>query len=135
MSLPPEYTATTYLARTPLGDIRLRVGLRDDRLRVMVGGRPWALITAANPSGQILAPDANAARNRELLATLRALDDCDTYSAVGVGDDSDHFEPSFLVVGLPLSAALDLAKRFGQRALLAPDDRGLPALIDCSTAT
>ncbi|WP_269495046.1 DUF3293 domain-containing protein [Castellaniella sp. S9] len=87
-----------------------------------------AYLTACNPRSRRLRPAANARRMRALRAALllrgwRPID--------GEGRDPQGgwpAEPSLLVPGMDIAAALALARRFGQNAIVAAGPRGIPEL-------
>lgn len=130
-ALPAEYWHTTYFAETPVGHLRLRVGLDDWPANVMLTRQhleSWAFITAWNPGGQIASPNQNQSRNAALSARLANFP---SYPGRGVGDFDTHTEDSFLVLGISESEALTLAREFGQNAILFGRLNQTPELIDC----
>ncbi len=77
---------------------------------------PVFVITAANPAGRIRSDGENAAANARLAATLvRAR--AGFCRALGTSGDGTHREESFLVWGVTIETALDVAAEFGQDAL------------------
>jgi hypothetical protein len=128
-----SYRRTTYIAQTPLGEIRLRVGVRDEKLAellVLHGAQEWAFITAFNPGSQPLSVEENSARQRRLEDTLRHAG-WTCFPGEGVGDDTNwSAEQSVLVLGIDRQRAVELAQKFGQNAILAGGG-SVPELVDC----
>lgn len=76
------------------------------------------VISAHNPFGKPRAIDAIAESHERL---RRALDNQSTVLIEGVGRDTARLWPeekSFLAIGLPLEAARQMGKRFGQNAIV-----------------
>ena len=75
----------------------------------------WALITAENPGGQRVTAHENSMASIRLRAELRARGL--TYLSA-VNGEGEWAEAACLVRDLPLGGALELARAFGQAALL-----------------
>jgi hypothetical protein len=129
--LPEAFWKTTYLAETPLGVLRLRIGLPDPGLCALLrdhGLSSWAYLTAWNPAGQIL----DRPLNDERLSRLRAdLDGHIVYTGWGVGDVGEHMEQSLLVLGMNDVEARQLGRKYGQLAVVVGHPGGVPQLIPC----
>ena len=130
-----SYRRTTYIAQTPLGEIRLRVGVRDEKLAMLLEfheAEEWAFITAFNPGSQLLSVEENLSRQRRMDEKLRDAG-WRCFPGEGVGDDANwSAEQSVLVLGIDRPRAVELAREFGQNAILAGDE-SLPELVDCRT--
>ena len=115
------YQATTYTARLGESDVRLRVGARCPQLDRELAARKlssWAYLTACNPGSQPLPTTENRERQQEL---RRAVEDggwaC--FPGAGVPDTSTWTpEESLLILGIQRRSALELARRFGQLAIV-----------------
>lgn len=131
LPLPEAYYKTTYLAETPLGRLRLRVGLADAGLVALLracGVREWAYLTAWNPGGAVL-PRAKNERRQNVL--VRELATYLVYRGEGVADAGDHAEESVLVIGIELGAAREFGRKHGQVAILVGGADGVPHLVRC----
>ena len=95
------------------------------------GRRRIAVITAHNPGGEDVVPEANAVAHRELIAELdrRSLT---WWPAAGADPSWEHVEESVAIPGLSQSDALELGAKFGQEAIFLLSPTGL-RVIDCAT--
>lgn len=89
--------------------------LEPDRLRGLLGKTHWAILTAANPRGQQLSDEDNAARMDCLREDLER-SCCGFLYANGRYGGQD--EPCFVALNIAQSAALDFAKWYGQESIL-----------------
>lgn len=126
--LKAVYEATEYR----VGDrFTIRCGLPTpllDALLLEHGHDAWAYITACNPGSIALDDAANAARMAALTRRLDRLGHpCLPGQGVGAGSDWPP-EPSLLVLGIDLAAALALGREFGQVAIVV-GRRGEPARL------
>lgn len=79
--------------------------------------RPWAIITAFNPGSIPLGCTENARRDHELLNAIRALGR--THTRTESSDPRGRWrEPGWLIEETQRDEILQLAHRFGQRAVL-----------------
>jgi uncharacterized protein DUF3293 len=106
----------------PFGPFVIRIGEVSpaaDRVLALHGQSNWAFITACNPHSERLPPEENARRMSELQAVC--LDHgWRHYTGAGVGrDGSWPAEPTFFVIGISESEAIEVARRFGQNAIVA----------------
>ena len=136
-SLVKSYRATTYVASTPAGELRLRVGevdARFDKLLEETGVACWAFVSAANPRSVRLDDAENTERHVTLRAAVRAAG-WRCFEGSGVGDDAEWpAEASLLVLGMSEAEAAALGRRFGQHAVLV-GKAGRPArLLACDAA-
>jgi hypothetical protein len=91
--------------------------IRTDELCRELADLQWAFVTACNPLSQRLPGEANAARMVELENAVRGR--WEYYHGRGVGRDVTWpTEPSLLIVGIEKGDAVELAKRFGQNAIV-----------------
>ena len=120
-ALIAAYRAASYSVRLPGGRrVGLEVGaecpgeLNDLLLRTAhsAGG----LITAWNPLSVQSARSANRLRQRELLAALHA---ARAGVLAGVGSGNDWREPSLAALGVRVDLLDELARHFGQNAILS----------------
>jgi hypothetical protein len=122
-ALEAAYQATNYRVEDgPLGPFVIRVGessAEADRLLEVHHQTEWAFVTACNPGSRRLAPDENARRIAELEAVCLYYG-WRHYLGAGVGRDGTWPpEPSFLVVGMSEADAVEVARHFGQNAIVA----------------
>lgn len=130
--LEAAYRATTYRVFLPGGVRELRIGTRDDRLVAWLAGEgaaDWAVLTACNPASVRLGEEENRLRQAALEVALLEMG-LEPYTAENVADDAGWtVEESCFVTGLPADAALGLAARFGQNALVCGAAEGMPRLL------
>ena len=129
-----SYRRTSFFADIP-HRICIRVGEENTDLEALLKDksvRSWAYLTAFNPGGSDPLPlEENERRQYELeqivAKTYRLL-----YRGEGIGDGGDWPpEASVLVLGIGREEAVELAERFGQRAIVF-GKVGEPAeLVDC----
>ncbi len=131
------YHRTTYSAETPLGPIELRVEKPNGvlvQLLKQYRATTWAYVTAFNPGSQTLAKDENRRRQHQLEDSLRR-EELPFFRGAGVGDDPQWPpEESVLVLNITRSRACELAREFGQNAILAGSDDGMAEIIDCRSS-
>lgn len=128
-SLTEAFAAAEYVVEANCGFITIRVGVATPALDRHLDGRSWALITAYNPDGRLCAAEANAAAQRSLERSVRALQPAVILKACN-RDPSGRWpdEPAWLFTPKRMCVADRLAQRFGQRAIVvgAP---GAPARL------
>lgn len=118
-SLAIAYTAAHYrvFADPPFV---LHVGERSVELDALLTSHTadtWAFITACNPGSQLLPVDENTERMTRLRAVLNRFT---IYSGEGVDPTGEWpGEPSVLVMGINRDEVVEVAKAFGQNAILA----------------
>lgn len=135
--LEAAYRATGYIVEAPEGAFTLHVDAPSARLAALHAHRGVgcsAFISAANPGSVLRAPAENAAAHERLLATLQA-HGCAWIRGWG-RDPAGIWLPecSVLVLALPLAAALDVARDFGQNAILHAVVDAVPRLLWVSAA-
>ena len=133
-ALTAAYRRTRFCVDTEQVRLVIRVGevcpALDALLRA-TGCRTWAYITAFNPGSVPSGKSENDARQRELEDTVRRLGHPVLYGE-GIGDDGMWPpEPSMLVLGIEREAAVELGRRFDQRAIVCGKHGGLAALVLC----
>lgn len=121
--LESAYLATDYRVDAgPDGPFVLRIGERcrdADRLLARHGQSGWAFVTACNPESELLTHSENERRMAELEAVC-LFRGWTFFAGVGVGRDGLWPpEPSFLIVGVPEEQAVEVARHFGQHAIVA----------------
>jgi hypothetical protein len=128
------YHRTSFSSDTPLGPVHLRVDQRNEILFQLLqrnAATSWAYVTAFNPGSQPLANEENLQRQRQL-EDLLLRDGLTFFSGAGVGDDHQWPpEVSVLVFGIGQPRAIELAREFGQNAILAGGADAVPRLVDC----
>ncbi len=115
------YTATSYFADIPSGRVALRIGepaieLNDILIENEVGS--WAFVTACNPKSK---PTAEAKNKKYLLELEELLKDRELiyFPGEGIGDSGAWpCESSFLILGINLDEGIEIARTFGQHAIL-----------------
>ena len=123
--LPAEllaaYLSTTYPARLAELEVRSRVGSRCPRIDRELAERNlscWAYLTACNPGSQPLPAAENRDRQQALRCAFHA-GGWACYPGAGVPDASTwEPEESLLILGIQRQPALQLARRFGQLAIV-----------------
>jgi hypothetical protein len=133
-ALLAAYRRTRFCADTELGRVVIRVGeacpALDALLRARACGK-WAFITAFNPGSVRMSEAWNSARQRELEEAVRQRGH-PMFPGEGVGDDGTWPpERSVLVLGIDREAAVQLGRRFGQRAIVCGELDGRAALVLC----
>ena len=127
--LQDAYRKSTYRYCDGAGVVALRIGEPCAELRRLLrerGVASAAYITAWNPRSVPVAFAVNRARNERLEAEIRSMGfDC----LAGEGGLDGWFEESFLVPGIGLDDAHDLALRHGQYAFVFSGEDGLPELV------
>lgn len=109
----------------------LRVGERSaelDALLALHAADTWAFITACNPGSVLLSAEGNAERMVRLRARLTTFI---TYPGESSDEHGDWAEPSLLVVGIRRTEVMEVARAFGQAAILAGDRGGPAELVWC----
>lgn len=119
--LERAYRATRYTATRDGETISIAVGEPLARLDSWLDAArvsEWAYITACNPRSRRLAPEENALRMAALVVDLGVIGWPLVHGA-GVPSEGDwDSEPSVLVLGLSRPAALELARRYEQHAIV-----------------
>ena len=120
-ALLAAYQATTYTARLGESEVRIRVGSRCPRIDRELADRnlnSWAYLTACNPGSQPLPAAENRDRQQELRRAVRD-GGWACYPGAGVPDTTSWKpEESLLILGIQRQPALELARRFGQLAIV-----------------
>ena len=132
-ALSSAYRQTTYrVACSGSGPIDIRIGERNDaldRLLLASAASQWAFVSASNPQSRELSGPENARRNDALKRALteagwRYLD------ALGVPDNAGwQAEHSVLVLDITREAAIALARRWQQRAIVYGALNAAPELV------
>ncbi len=113
-ALIPAYQNTTYRVFIRGESIDIRIGRRQFRLDELLGGKPWAFISACNP-GSVRTSD-NPERHRALLEKLVGLEQ---HPGIGIPDQGDWPpEESVLVAGIVEPEAIRIGREFGQNAIV-----------------
>ena len=129
------YRATSYEAETPAGRVRLRIGAKSpdvDRLLAENGLSSWAFVTAFNPFSKALTDTENEERHQRLLHELTD-HGRPVYEGSGVPDHPDwNAETSVMILGIEREAAVRLAVRYGQNAIVFGTIETDVELVDCT---
>jgi hypothetical protein len=99
--------------------IAVTIGHRHPVLDERIGHRPWAIVTGFNPGASLDEAAANEHRHQQLLAAIAAvgLDFLPATNRDPNGRWPD--EPSILIIDAQPDWVCSLARRLGQRALVA----------------
>lgn len=119
-----EYYVENFVEPLKIGEIH--AGINELLKRSKISS--WCFITAWNPLSVELSLEENTTRNEKLFAEIR-----DYQVIKGEGRDPNGEwtpEQSFLVVGIFRKKAVDLAVRFGQRAVLYGEINKAAELIE-----
>ena len=114
--LEAAYLVTDYRVEDfPTGPFTIRINESSDAL----AGLDWAFITACNPRSVLLSDEENARRMADLETAVRQ-GGWRYFHGQGVGKDHKWPpEPSLLIVGIKEPESVELAKAFGQNAIVA----------------
>lgn len=129
------YRRTTYQARVGSHAVELRIDVRSPALDALLRARGvscWAFVSASNPHATPLSDAENAERFAGL---LRAVEDegFAYFPGEGVGDDGSWPpEASLLVLGIGEAAAVALARRFEQEAIVVGELGAAARLVLCA---
>ena len=120
-ALREAYRNTTFQAETPVGKVAIRIGKCSadvDELLRRNNATEWGFITAHNPASQVLTPEENRERHKELEADVRTCG-LTYFQGEGIGADPEWLpETSLLILGLDCSAAIELGAKYGQNAIV-----------------
>ncbi len=98
-----------------------------DKILISSGQTGWAFLTPCNPGSRVLTLQENEIRILSFIPEILKY-----RNWKGFGEDPEGKwapESSFLVVGISLQDALDLAKRYGQFAFLYGRYQGPASLV------
>ncbi|HKB04492.1 MAG TPA: DUF3293 domain-containing protein [Gemmataceae bacterium] len=125
-TLEAAYRATDYrVDDAPSGPFVIRIGEECPEL----AGLEWAFVTACNPGSVRLPEEENTRRMGELEAAVRK-GGGRYHRGHGVGRDGQWSpEPSLLIVGIREADAVELARRFGQNAIIVGRAGGEARLV------
>jgi Protein of unknown function (DUF3293) len=118
--LRQAYLDANYWVEGPYGRFAIRIGEVCHPIVKMLD-RPaadWAFITACNPCSHLLTDADNAVRMNHLVADLTIAGYRFFPGEGAARDGAWKAEPSVLIVGIDETAALDLARRYGQLAIV-----------------
>jgi hypothetical protein len=126
-SLLSSYGRTRWLVTLPDGQLTVKLG---DPLPV-TDLLPAAIVTACNPASHLQPEPDNHAANQRLRRVLLATGASIVPAlARGTGADAGVWdEPGFLVSGISLAEAVNIAMSFGQNAIVWLDRQAAPVLI------
>jgi len=120
------YLAAEYAVHEPA--IVIRVGERNSALDALIGAGSAAFVTAANPGSERQSDEENARRTE----TLRQMIATRWPYARGEGRRRGGewpAEPSFLVLGISQTEAMQLAREFAQNAFVWCESTKAPELV------
>src|SRR5678815_967239 len=133
-ALLAAYRQTSFCAETPQGHLVIRIGNAHPDLDAILraaGCSVWTHITAFNPRSVRLSASENDMRQRELEDAVRKLGH-PMFPGEGIGDDGTWVaERSALVFGIERATAIELGRRFGQRAIVCGRLGGPATLESC----
>ncbi|MDD5241978.1 MAG: DUF3293 domain-containing protein [Sulfuricella sp.] len=130
--LVAAYREADYLVETVDAPFTLKIGRSSPELRTLLKTHHAdgaAFLTACNP-GSVRC--SGAENDRAQKALLDDLHSQDLLAIGGVGRDMSKNwpgEPSFLVLGLDLERARELAEKYRQNAFVWADGGGIPELM------
>lgn len=120
--LQAAYLDADYWVDGPAGRFAVRVGEFCSPLDTLLRhehSTNWAYITACNPHSQQLSIENNAIRMNHLVADLSVAGQRFYPGEGAAGGGSWPPEPSLLILDLDEAAAIALARRYGQLAIVA----------------
>lgn len=126
-ALIAAFAAAEYRVDTGAASLTVELGRPSPALDRSLDGRPWAIITAHNPDGRLQSRARNAAAHLQLGQCLNRITPAVCMPACN-RDPSGKWpdEPGWLFTPDTMADADRLARRFGQRAIVAGGD-GQPA--------
>ena len=127
------YLATTFVAVSPEGEIRIRVGKANPSLGELLSRHnvsSWAFLTAFNPGSRVLLnQEENELRQARLEGDLRVRGYV-LFPGVGKSDVSDWPpERSVLVLRISQMEAVRFGKNYKQNAIVVGTATGVPKLL------
>ncbi len=128
------YRQTTYVAATPRGELRIRIGEHHPKLDKLLAehdAETWAYITAWNPKSEPLTEQENQARQEELEEELR---DAGYAFFRGQGEaDNGEWPPedSVLVAGISREEAVRYGRSYRQNAIVYGRRGEAAELVSC----
>lgn len=130
--LDAAYRATTYRVFLPRAAVDLRIDQPNAALSAWLdqaGCAGFAVITAFNPGGQLLAGETNAARQSQLECDLLE-GNYEPYAGENLPDDGrGPVEETCFVPDITPEDACALAADFGQNAIVCGGADGIPRLL------
>ncbi|UCH49929.1 MAG: DUF3293 domain-containing protein [Betaproteobacteria bacterium] len=130
--LRQAYLDTVYRVEAKPHPIDIRIGESNaalDKLLQANKVQQWAFVTASNPRSQALSEEKNARRNAEMKSSLQQ---AGWRTADGVGLPSRpgwQPEHSVLILGIDRHAAIALARRWEQNAIVYGSVGQMPELL------
>jgi hypothetical protein len=128
----PLYRATTYRLFLPGGNCDLRLDMPSETLACWLetaGFDSFAILTAYNPGSLPRDEETNNAEQARLECDLLEAG-FEPYVGENVADGEDWpVEETCFVPGLPEALARELARRYGQNALVFGREDGVPKLV------
>jgi hypothetical protein len=115
--------------------IDLRIDQRSGRLDAVLdehGAREWVFVTAWNPGAQRRSAEENARDQGVLLAMLSARGYASLPGSGIPAEPGWEAEESVLVLGMTRNDGIDLARQFGQVAIVAGKRGEAAELVYCS---
>ncbi len=131
-ALLQKYRQTDYIIDDD-PPLLVHIGEQNDGLRILFASfnvESAAFITAWNPLGRKLTLDENYDRQIELLEDISS-QRLNYFVGRGESQTGDWSEDSYLVLGVSLDDATEIAKRHEQNAFVWIPVSGVPELIIC----
>ncbi len=131
-ALLQKYRQTDYIIDDD-PPLLVHIGEQNDGLRILFASfnvESAAFITAWNPLGRKLTLDENYDRQIELLEDISS-QRLNYFVGRGESQTGDWSEASYLVLGVSLDDATEIAKRHEQNAFVWIPVSGVPELIIC----
>ena len=131
-ALLQKYRQTDYIIDDD-PPLLVHIGEQNDGLRILFASfnvESAAFITAWNPRGRKLTLDENYDRQIELLEDI-SNQRLNYFVGRGESQTGDWSEDSYLVLGVSLTDAKEIANRHDQNAFVWIPVSGVPELIEC----
>jgi hypothetical protein len=130
--LRQAYLDTVYRVCSEPQPIDIRIGEANpslDQLLEIIKAHQWAFVTASNPRSQALSDRDNARRNAELKSSLEKAG-WRTIDGVGLPSGTGwQPEQTLFIVGIEREAAMALARRWEQNAIVCGTLGAPPELV------
>jgi hypothetical protein len=131
-----SFLETTFCVNDDRRSVCFKAGSRSRRLGALLerhGATRWAFMTAWNPAPRTLSREENDSRQQALIRDLEGKR-IRYLPGTGSAADGSWSEESLLALGISRAAAVALARKYGQLAILHGEQGGPAELVSCVPA-